>query len=389
MLNELKIDRKSSKPISQQIALFVRRKIKSNELKPGDRLPSNQELRETLSVGTSTIRDAIADLEKDGLVSSRPRVGTVVNGVTSAEASDFGSYNGNTKTKHIAVLGVFQHLNGEEYRFKSETAEGIMRQCQKLGASATMLPENFVKKEKAQALQQLQSMGCDGLIWSGTTADFEIMDYLNANGIPVVGARRQHITDGRPYVESDYDGAGCDAGHYFYACGCDQIDIFSHFALDCGYDEATANGYPLGVKHGVVRAFEMQGSKGLINYHVNMSEGPETSRALLDKIKTVPISNGLLFTNGYQLLGLLQEYGGQVRELLKDRKIVTISNKTINLRLEHVIDGIDLMVLVDPYQEIGKLMVAKLIGMIDGYYSEGTTTLVNTKLMSFKEALEI
>lgn len=389
MLNELKIDRSSSKPISTQISLFVRGKIQRNELKPGDRLPSNQELREKLGVGTITIREAIADLEKDGLVTSRPRVGTIISDGTAVLANGTENSNGNIKTRHIAVIGLFGHIEGDRFRFRPETTEGIMRECQRLGASATLLPNNFAEKNKLQTLHQLKSMGCKGLIWAINSVNFGIIDHLIANGIPVVGSRRQRVTDGRPYVESDYDGAGCDAGHYFYACGCGQIDIFSYFSLDCGHDEATANKYPLGIKHGVVRALEMQGCDVRVNYHVNKSEGAATSKAIFEKIATLPTLSGLLFTNGYHLLELLKEYGDPVRSLLDGRKIVTISNKTINLQLEHYVDGIDLMVLVDPYEEIGRLMVGKLIGMIDGYYSEGTTTLVNTKLMSFKEALEV
>ena len=47
-------------------------------LRPGDRLPSERELSETMEVSRPTLREALADLEARGLIVTRPGGGTVI-----------------------------------------------------------------------------------------------------------------------------------------------------------------------------------------------------------------------------------------------------------------------------------------------------------------------
>jgi GntR family transcriptional repressor for pyruvate dehydrogenase complex len=53
------------------------------KLKPGDKLPSERELAEMLSVSRSSIRDAIRSLELVGMVEPRQGAGTIVKEVTA------------------------------------------------------------------------------------------------------------------------------------------------------------------------------------------------------------------------------------------------------------------------------------------------------------------
>ncbi len=59
--------------VAEQIERLILRK-----LKPGDKLPSERELAETLHVSRSSIRDAIRSLELIGLVEPRQGAGTIV-----------------------------------------------------------------------------------------------------------------------------------------------------------------------------------------------------------------------------------------------------------------------------------------------------------------------
>jgi GntR family transcriptional repressor for pyruvate dehydrogenase complex len=65
--------------VAQQIERLILKK-----LRPGDKLPSERELAETLKVSRSSIRDAIRGLELRGLVEPRQGAGTIVR-ETSAE----------------------------------------------------------------------------------------------------------------------------------------------------------------------------------------------------------------------------------------------------------------------------------------------------------------
>jgi GntR family transcriptional regulator, transcriptional repressor for pyruvate dehydrogenase complex len=63
--------------VARQIERLILKK-----LRPGDKLPSERELAETLAVSRSSIRDAIRSLELMGMVEPRQGAGTIVREVT-------------------------------------------------------------------------------------------------------------------------------------------------------------------------------------------------------------------------------------------------------------------------------------------------------------------
>lgn len=84
--------------LTSQVVDRVREFIFSNGLRPGDRLPSEEALARQLRVSRPTVRQALKALDVGGLISSQPRVGTVV--------SEF-SYN-----QVVDVLAAHFHLSG-------------------------------------------------------------------------------------------------------------------------------------------------------------------------------------------------------------------------------------------------------------------------------------
>lgn len=62
----------------EEVADYLKDQIMSGMYQPGDRLPSIRELSEQLSVGQSTIREAISSLKTIGLVQTRHGEGTFV-----------------------------------------------------------------------------------------------------------------------------------------------------------------------------------------------------------------------------------------------------------------------------------------------------------------------
>jgi len=73
--SELEVIRRQKvyEAVAEQIERLILRK-----LKPGDKLPSERELAETLHVSRSSIRDAIRSLELVGLLEPRQGAGTIV-----------------------------------------------------------------------------------------------------------------------------------------------------------------------------------------------------------------------------------------------------------------------------------------------------------------------
>jgi GntR family transcriptional regulator len=71
----LEIDERSTQPLADQIAAGVRRALARNDLDEGELLPSVREMTLELRVNPNAVRDALLQLEKEGLVVSAGRTG--------------------------------------------------------------------------------------------------------------------------------------------------------------------------------------------------------------------------------------------------------------------------------------------------------------------------
>jgi len=61
-----------------RVADHLAAQISAGELAPGDRLPSERELADTYQVAVGTIRQALEELRRRGLVATLPAKGTYV-----------------------------------------------------------------------------------------------------------------------------------------------------------------------------------------------------------------------------------------------------------------------------------------------------------------------
>jgi GntR family transcriptional regulator len=72
------VDTASRLPIYQQLAQQIREAIARGDLQPEERLPSVRQLSEELTVNPNTIARTYVELEREGLVVSRPGKGIFV-----------------------------------------------------------------------------------------------------------------------------------------------------------------------------------------------------------------------------------------------------------------------------------------------------------------------
>lgn len=394
MFNGLTIDRCSGKPVSLQIANYVRCKIASSDLLPGEKFPTTQEFGRQIGVGPHTVRQAMKHLEQQGLVKSTPRLGTIVcesaldivqnDFVQNGKASDTGK-----SLRRIGVIGLVQKVN-PQIRYCGETAEGITQECERLGISAVVLPNSIISMKAAQIYNELCRINCEGLIWAHNymPEDPAAFDYITGRGIKVIFRRRSQINDGRPCIDADYETAGYKTGQYFYGNGIKKLLIFSHFDFNTADMEPNIYGYPTRIKPGLVRAYENNYITSDIEVHVYKSELEEVSEQIHGVLEQTSDDKGVIFTNGYQLLNYLRYFGGEGGRLLSKFKTVAISNLTINYKLRPYAANLDLMILQDNFKETGRLLVGNLMGMLDGYFDCATTTLVNVELIKFEDSFE-
>jgi DNA-binding GntR family transcriptional regulator len=74
----VEVDRFDPTPIYQQVASIIRERIKSGELQPRDRIPSESEMVRDHGVARDTARQAVALLRDEGWVMTLPQRGSFV-----------------------------------------------------------------------------------------------------------------------------------------------------------------------------------------------------------------------------------------------------------------------------------------------------------------------
>ena len=77
---EFHLDPSSGVATYLQLVQQVRQALRLELLKPGDRLPTAQQVVAALAINPNTVLKAYRDLEREGLVRARPGLGTFVIG---------------------------------------------------------------------------------------------------------------------------------------------------------------------------------------------------------------------------------------------------------------------------------------------------------------------
>ncbi len=65
-------------PLYERVAGEIADQIRTRVLRPGDRLPSERTMAQQLEVGRSTVREALASLQLDGVIETRHGAGSIV-----------------------------------------------------------------------------------------------------------------------------------------------------------------------------------------------------------------------------------------------------------------------------------------------------------------------
>ena len=113
------IDPRSPTPLYEQIAARIRLAVASEELRPGDPLPSVRQLAAIVRDNPATVAQAYRDLEAEGFVSKRHGAGTFV--------------------KEVPMKG----KNEEMEQQARELVSSLMSDAARLGISAGLLRQAF------------------------------------------------------------------------------------------------------------------------------------------------------------------------------------------------------------------------------------------------------
>lgn len=394
MLDELIIDRKSNRSISQQISQFVRRKIQKKELMPGDKFPSTQEITEQLGVGPHTVRQAMSSLENEGLVKSRPRIGTIVSDGSLEQTSQaIGPVSNNgQRVVRIAAASFINKVNFavfKEYPVKVDSLTGVIRECENINADLSILPTSISDLDGEQLLQKLRNSQMQGLVWIRPVGDeWDKIEYLQSKKFPVVVTRRSHYESDIISVESDYDGAGFTAANHFIDRGVKKVLLFAYVKSDFTQTgrSPVSSRIPYGLEDGLQRTLDAC-SDGKIDLEVCglnafMPEAKMNNELIMENVGKSDKNCGVIFSGPQPFYNFMKKSNLKAVELLSDRPLIVLSSSDPNAKLAQYVRDIDFHILFDPMEDIGRLAVQKLCNVISGHVAS-SATLVKLNLRSF------
>ncbi|MDG8483964.1 GntR family transcriptional regulator, partial [Streptococcus pneumoniae] len=78
-IDELKFETVNRKTLAKQVIERIVHLLSSGQLKAGDKLPTEMELMEILSVSRPVLREALSSLETLGVITRKTRGGTYFN----------------------------------------------------------------------------------------------------------------------------------------------------------------------------------------------------------------------------------------------------------------------------------------------------------------------
>lgn len=158
--SELSRDRRNRAFLYRQLSDIIKQDIEAGKFKPGDRLPSMDDLAESYSVNKVTVRRALSDLSAAGLIYSVPAQGTYVSDQPRAARPP--------NSKQVLTVGLLSYLMvpGNTGLYHMEIIQGMRDELSKVQANLVILPvRNVVPQTKA--IEQVTQANLDAVIYLG------------------------------------------------------------------------------------------------------------------------------------------------------------------------------------------------------------------------------
>lgn len=149
-------------PMYRQIAEDLRRQIESGELRPGDQLPTELELREEHNASRNTIRDAIKSLVTRGLIETRPGQGTFV----VEKIEPFVTTLSDPDTGGAGEVGVYEPA-AESVQRRDASASAVRLEIQ---VADDQIAAELEIAEETTVISRHQTRFIDGTPWSMQTS---------------------------------------------------------------------------------------------------------------------------------------------------------------------------------------------------------------------------
>lgn len=333
------------------IVHYLKNLIDEEQLKPGDKLPSENELTERLGVSRQTIRKAIGILEEQGTVRRVKGSGTYVG---------FDRRENLEKRNRIAVLTTYV----DSYIFP-KTIHGIESTLFERGYSVQIsFTNNTLEREKNVLTDLISRDDVAGIIVEGTKSglpnpNLALYRQLMNRRIPILFINTFYPELAVPHVSLNDVEAAQKAVNYLIARG--HRNIGAILKLDDGQGRLRYLGY--------LKAMEAAGLAVTDSRMVwiDTDESKQLNFCRDKILNRVEECSALFCYNdqiAFQLIRMLQEKGIRVPE---DVSVISIDDSDLALHSEVPITS-----LPHPKEKLGAKAAEVLLDMIDGKKGEHT-----------------
>lgn len=197
----------------QIVSSWIRESIETGQIDPGDKLPSESELMRRFDVSRNSVRQAVNELVREGLVESRHGLGTFCTKRSAGESMN------------VAMVC----LRMGSYIFP-RIIQGCNRVMQKNGYTLQLNESWYDVEEERRVLRGLRQKGVDGLILipvngEGPGTNAALVGELEGEGLSVVLLDNEY--EGYEFssiVLEDFDG-GVTVARHLWEAGHRQIGV--------------------------------------------------------------------------------------------------------------------------------------------------------------------
>ncbi|HTS19968.1 MAG TPA: GntR family transcriptional regulator [Verrucomicrobiae bacterium] len=161
----------------RQVAQSIGQQIRSGKLKPGERLPSMDDLAEVYGVTKITVRRALLELKSEGLLYTRPAQGTYVADALPADRVQ--------RKSQVLTVGVVSHVLLPENPgpYHSEILASLRVEIGKLKGNLVVLPRP--ETGEGDISEQMRHSNLDAVVYLGAF-DSDSLRRMVRNGPPAV-----------------------------------------------------------------------------------------------------------------------------------------------------------------------------------------------------------
>lgn len=172
-----RLERVNRQYLYKQLAKIIKEQLEKGVYKPGDRLPSMDDLAKEFSINKITVRKALQELMAEGLIFSIPAQGTYVSEVKKDEPKAAN------RLRTVSLISSDMIVN-DIGPYHMEILNGLRQEISKHDASLVLLHTENVRTP-AEILNLIKRSCADAMIYLGPQ-DPSVLRYLIKNGPPAL-----------------------------------------------------------------------------------------------------------------------------------------------------------------------------------------------------------